>query len=185
MWITYVYTHCNLVSGTLFIIHFFFLKFTFSEKATKVDKIFTVNLTVCSNTQIDRVKILWIFVAFLENINFNWNLRNVSNNWTNNDRFHDCKLFLMLKAKCLKMYKFDFVLVFLNHFSKLKQLQLNLHDIDLSFWYLSHHLTWHCSSISEGFNKFARNLHHLSAKLFLLLFPNNFRPETCKIVQKQ
>ena len=26
---------------------------TFSEKATKIDKIFTVNLTVCSNCQID------------------------------------------------------------------------------------------------------------------------------------
>ena len=26
---------------------------TFSEKATKIDKIFTVNLTVCSNRQID------------------------------------------------------------------------------------------------------------------------------------
>ena len=29
------------------------LKFTFSEKATTIDKIFTVNLTVCSNRQID------------------------------------------------------------------------------------------------------------------------------------
>ena len=29
------------------------IKFTFSEKATKIDKIFTVNLTVCSNRQID------------------------------------------------------------------------------------------------------------------------------------
>ena len=29
-----------------------FLKFTFSEKATKIDKIFTVNLTVRSNRQI-------------------------------------------------------------------------------------------------------------------------------------
>ena len=29
------------------------LKFTFSEKATKIDKTFTVNLTVCSNHQID------------------------------------------------------------------------------------------------------------------------------------
>ena len=29
------------------------LKFTFSEKVTKIDKIFTVNLTVCSNCQID------------------------------------------------------------------------------------------------------------------------------------
>ena len=29
------------------------VKFTFSEKATKIDKIFTANLTVCSNCQID------------------------------------------------------------------------------------------------------------------------------------
>ena len=29
------------------------IKFAFSEKATKVDKIFDVNLTVCSNRQID------------------------------------------------------------------------------------------------------------------------------------
>ena len=29
------------------------LKFTYSEKATKIDKTFTVNLTICSNRQID------------------------------------------------------------------------------------------------------------------------------------
>ena len=29
------------------------VKFMFSEKATKIDKIFTVNLTLCSNRQID------------------------------------------------------------------------------------------------------------------------------------
>ena len=29
------------------------LKFTFSEKATKIDKIFPINLTVCSTCQID------------------------------------------------------------------------------------------------------------------------------------
>ena len=28
-------------------------KFTFPEKATKIDKIFTINLTVCSNRQIN------------------------------------------------------------------------------------------------------------------------------------
>ena len=28
-------------------------KFTFSKKATKIDKIFTVDLTLCSNCQID------------------------------------------------------------------------------------------------------------------------------------
>ena len=37
------------------------VKFTFSEKATKIDKIFTVKSTV---------KIWAIFVAFLENMNF-------------------------------------------------------------------------------------------------------------------
>ena len=36
------------------------LKFMFSKKATKIDAIFTVKLTV---------KILSIFVAFLENVN--------------------------------------------------------------------------------------------------------------------
>ena len=30
-----------------------FVKFTFSEKATKIDKIFAVNLTICSNRQIN------------------------------------------------------------------------------------------------------------------------------------
>ena len=56
--------------------------------------------------------------------------------------------------------------------------QLNLHETDLLFWYLSHHLTWHCSSISEDLHRFARNLQHLLAKLFLLLFLNNFTTET-------
>ena len=45
------------------------LKFTFSEKVTKIDKIFTVNLTVCSNCQIDGEDFI-NFVAFLENMNF-------------------------------------------------------------------------------------------------------------------
>ena len=43
----------------------FWIKFTLSVKATKIDKIFTVNLTLCSNRQISS-----IFVAFLENMNF-------------------------------------------------------------------------------------------------------------------
>ena len=55
----------------LYISHDLFdmVKFTFSEKTTKIDKIFTINLTVCSNRQIDD-EYLAIFVAFLENINF-------------------------------------------------------------------------------------------------------------------
>ena len=33
--------------------------------------------------------------------------------------------------------------------------QLNLHETDLLFRYLSHHLTWHCFSISEDLHRFA------------------------------
>ena len=47
----------------------FWLKFTFSEKATKIDKIFTDNLTVCSNCRINGEDFV-NFVAFLENMNF-------------------------------------------------------------------------------------------------------------------
>ena len=46
---------------------------------------------------------------------------------------------------------------------------------------MSHHLTWHRSSIYEDLHKFARNLQHMSAKLFLLLFQNNFVSCTPKI----
>ena len=47
------------------------VKFTFSEKATKIDKIFTINLTVCYVVTVkSTVKIPSIFVAFLENMNF-------------------------------------------------------------------------------------------------------------------
>ena len=63
MWITYVYIHCNLVSGTLFIIHFFFLKFTYSEKATKFFEISSVDLTGASLDK-STVEILQNFVAF-------------------------------------------------------------------------------------------------------------------------
>ena len=42
----------------------------FSKKATKIDEIFTVNLTVTTYCQIDGM-ILSIFVAFSENVNFN------------------------------------------------------------------------------------------------------------------
>ena len=46
------------------------VKFPFSEKATKTEKIFTVNLTVCSYRQIDGEDSS-IFLGFLENMNFN------------------------------------------------------------------------------------------------------------------
>ena len=72
-----------------------------------------------------------------------------------------------------------------SHVTLAWQPALEFYEKYLVFWYLSYHLTWHCSSISEDLYRFARNLQHLSTKLFLLLFPNNFRPATCKIVQKQ
>ena len=33
-------------------------------------------------------------------------------------------------------------------------IQLNIHETDLSNQYLSHHLTWHCSSIYEDLHGF-------------------------------
>ena len=44
-----------------------YLKFIFSKKATKIDKIFTVSVKLS-------VKISSNFVAFLENMNFNTNI---------------------------------------------------------------------------------------------------------------
>ena len=47
------------------------IKFMFSKKATKIDKIFTVDLTLTYLVNVkSTVKILSIFVAFLENMNF-------------------------------------------------------------------------------------------------------------------
>ena len=43
------------------------IKFVFPKKATKIDEIFTVDMTLTTST----VKISSIFVAFLENMNFN------------------------------------------------------------------------------------------------------------------
>ena len=45
------------------------VKFMFSKKTTKMDEIFTINLTLCSKCQIG-IEDLLIFVAFLENTNF-------------------------------------------------------------------------------------------------------------------
>ena len=41
----------------------------FSKKATKIDEIFTADLTLCSNCQIEGKEFV-DFVAFLENTNF-------------------------------------------------------------------------------------------------------------------
>ena len=47
------------------------VKFMFSKKATKIDEIFTVDLTLTIHNVKSTVKISSIFVAFLENMNFN------------------------------------------------------------------------------------------------------------------
>ena len=55
-----------------------YVKFMFSNKATKIDEIFTADLTLCSMLVVctmylsvkSKVKISSIFVAFLENMNF-------------------------------------------------------------------------------------------------------------------
>ena len=44
--------------------------------------------------------------------------------------------------------------------------------------YISPQLAWHCFSISEDLHRFARNLQHMNAKLFSLLFLNNFKRVT-------
>ena len=49
----------------------FFLKFVYSEKATKLCEIFTLLLTVCTYTVVkSKVKIPQNFVAFSEYMNF-------------------------------------------------------------------------------------------------------------------
>ena len=45
-------------------------------------------------------------------------------------------------------------------------------------------MSWHCSSISEDLHRFAKNLQHMNAKLFLLLFLNNFKSVTPKTITK-
>ena len=47
----------------------FVLKFMFSKKATKIDKIFTIDLTLCSKYQINGEDFV-NFLAFSENTNF-------------------------------------------------------------------------------------------------------------------
>ena len=45
------------------------IKFKFSKKATKIDEILAVDLTLCSRRQIDNEDFV-IFLPFLENMNF-------------------------------------------------------------------------------------------------------------------
>ena len=75
----------------------------------------------------------------------------------------------------------EYYLAGINLFSQIN-IKSTVHEIDLLFRYLNHHLAWHCSSISEDLDKFARSFQHLSAKLFLLLLLNNFEHAACKIV---
>ena len=51
-------------------------------------------------------------------------------------------------------------------------LQLNLHQTNLLFRYLSHHLTWHCSSIYEDLHRYARKIVFVIVEC-LKLFRNN------------
>jgi hypothetical protein len=60
--------------------------------------------------------------------------------------------------------------------SKADVLQLNEYETDPYFLWLSHHLTSYCFRIYEDLHR----LQHLRAKLFYLLFLNNF----CSHVQK-
>ena len=79
-----------------------------------------------------------------------------------------CKTRRGVQKKFLLVIRFFYVLLCL--------VQLNLNETNLLFRYLSHHLTWHCSSISGDLHRFARNLQHLSVKLRiarLKLFRNN------------
>ena len=100
--------------------------------------------------------------------------------------FFHCKIGIKKGITVLGCYLYDFHKSFFrNHLNalflrnvKTSGLQLNLHETDLLFWYLSHHLTWHCFSISEDLHRFARNLQHMNIKLFLLLFLNNFKCAT-------
>ena len=61
----------------------------FSKKATKIDEIFTVELTVTTYCQIDSEEILPIFVAFSENVNFN----------SDQSAPSDCQIFLQPFSK--------------------------------------------------------------------------------------
>ena len=60
----------------------FFVKSTFSEKATKIDKIFTVNLTVCINHQIDGEDFV-NFCGLLKGRFFSENLMGLKKNMPN------------------------------------------------------------------------------------------------------
>ena len=53
--------------------------------------------------------------------------------------------------------------------AKGKYIQLNLHETDLLFGYLSHHLTWHCSSISEDLHSQRENTLRDSLQKFNIL----------------
>ena len=57
----------HLACLVVFDVKYYILKFMFSKKATKIDEIFTVDLTLCVKLVL---KISSIFVVFLENMNF-------------------------------------------------------------------------------------------------------------------
>ena len=52
-------------------------------------------------------------------------------------------------------------------------LQLNLHETDLLFRYLCHHLTWHCSSNYEDLHRFERKSVQIFKKFFNSILSND------------
>ena len=75
----------------------------------------------------------------------------------------------------------EYYLAGINLFSQIN-IKSTVHEIDLLFRYLNHHLTWHCSSISEDLHRFQQICTDVITKLFLLLFLNSFRRQKIKTI---
>ena len=96
--------------------------------------------------------------------------------------------FLVSSSK--KIVKSPFPSVFHLWLKSWGTVQLNLHETDLLFRYLSHHLTWHCSSISkictdlqEICSICSQNFVIVSvAKLIRNNNKNNFASKSCKFL---
>ena len=99
--------------------------------------------------------------------------------WKNHFPIVTCQAFQpTLKAPCtcslFKIDLFEIIALMCNYCT----VQLNLHETNLLFWYLSHHLTWHCLLIS-GFSPIL---------VFVLIFisvQNNFMIATNKNWEKR
>ena len=71
----------------------------FSKKATKMDEIFTIDLTLCISVK-SAVKISSIFVAFLENTNFNKD--DTGCDWIVNSYKHGSNRRILVNLKMVK-----------------------------------------------------------------------------------